>query len=332
MKRVFIIILVLLSSVSYGQRKIFFAGREWYVKSGLHAPPGNDLPPNNWSNSNDNVFVDQSGALHLTIKKGIDNKWYCSEVYSLEHGSFGEYQFMCIGRPDLEDPSVVFSPFIYSDRYWVSNPPIVPFGEIDIEFSTGWDENGINTFYSLHADDDAGNNNDFRTSSVTTLTGNWFTAYWKWEPNDITFQLIHGHYLTPPSPNFLVENSYYKLSDHPEEWELYHQLIPNAQNRLLIHLNLWLNANMVPINDQTIEYIISDIRYPPVIYDYLTWEYNGNKTIKLRDVVLNGPYLSSQCNYNFLVSRSATIEANFTVPVGAGFEININPIEYNTTQ
>lgn len=61
------------------QTTIEFAGHTWNVKSGTGGPG-----PNNWSNSNNSVWVDNEGKLHLKIRY-INGKWVCAEIYSQDH-------------------------------------------------------------------------------------------------------------------------------------------------------------------------------------------------------------------------------------------------------
>lgn len=59
-------------------RSIDFAGRKWIVKSGYGGPG-----PNNWSDSEQSVWIDENEWLHLKIRE-VDGTWYCSEVYTEE--------------------------------------------------------------------------------------------------------------------------------------------------------------------------------------------------------------------------------------------------------
>src|SRR5712692_11481355 len=69
-------------------RRLSFSGREWTVKSGNELKPG----PNNWSDSVDNVWVDDSGQLHLRITHR-NGRWYSAEVATLQLLGFGRYAF-----------------------------------------------------------------------------------------------------------------------------------------------------------------------------------------------------------------------------------------------
>jgi len=105
-------------------RIITFAGHDWVVKSGDQRGPG----PNSWSDSEESVWVDQQGWLHLRIRKE-NSLWHSAEVYSKECTTYGLHRFSITGQLDRLDPNVVFAPFLYKDDET----------EIDIEF-TRWGE------------------------------------------------------------------------------------------------------------------------------------------------------------------------------------------------
>lgn len=63
--------------VTAEHRSLSFAGYQWDVKAGF-GNPGANL----WSNSSEDVWVDQSGRLHLSLKKKPNGRWYATEVIS----------------------------------------------------------------------------------------------------------------------------------------------------------------------------------------------------------------------------------------------------------
>ena len=109
---------------SSSAKTIRFSGYDWKVKFGTHEGPG----PNNWSENN--VWVDQNGYLHLKLTQQGD-RWYCAEVLTQDRLGFGRYQFWVVGRVDRLDPNVVLGLFNYP------TPDVGPDGtnEIDIEFA-----------------------------------------------------------------------------------------------------------------------------------------------------------------------------------------------------
>src|SRR5699024_439597 len=70
-------------------RIISFSGFDWKVRSTKNqVGPG----PNYFSDSNENVFVDNDGQLHLKITEK-DNKWYCGSVEAVKSLGYGTYRF-----------------------------------------------------------------------------------------------------------------------------------------------------------------------------------------------------------------------------------------------
>jgi hypothetical protein len=98
-------------AVSPGQEKsssyfIDFSGFPWRVRWKPSDRGGTSNPYNP-----DNVYVDQSGALHLRIIKR-DQQWTCSEVNLTESLGYGTYSFTVEDISKLE-PSVVFGVFTW---------------------------------------------------------------------------------------------------------------------------------------------------------------------------------------------------------------------------
>lgn len=92
------------------QREIQFSGETWLVKS-TPAPAGPG--PNYFSDSTDNVFVDNIGRLHLKITKR-GNTWYAAEVISKRPAGYGPYSVKVDSLP-VFDPNIVFGAFTWAD-------------------------------------------------------------------------------------------------------------------------------------------------------------------------------------------------------------------------
>jgi len=101
-----VLALLMAACASSPAKTIRFSGYDWKVKSGTHEGPG----PNNWSENN--VWVDQDGYLHLKLTKQGE-RWYCAEVLTKDRLGFGRYQFWVVGRVDRLDPNVVLGLFNY---------------------------------------------------------------------------------------------------------------------------------------------------------------------------------------------------------------------------
>src|SRR6516165_7049622 len=76
-----------------------FGGHTWTTRSGNGLGPG----PNNWSD--DNVWIDSNGYLHLKIAHAADGSWSVAQMTSTDLFDFGRYQIYVIGRIDQFDPN-----------------------------------------------------------------------------------------------------------------------------------------------------------------------------------------------------------------------------------
>ncbi|PWU04404.1 MAG: hypothetical protein C5B51_16800 [Terriglobia bacterium] len=107
-------------------RQVTFGGLTWEVKTNrVPLGPGPCL----FSDSTDNVWVDNLGALHLKITNR-NGQWYCAEVYTDQVLGYGSYSFKVQNPPCALDPNVVLGLFTYNDI-----DSSYAHREIDIEFS-----------------------------------------------------------------------------------------------------------------------------------------------------------------------------------------------------
>ena len=243
------ILVMLIYGKIAGGRIITFAGREWTVRSGYGGPG-----PNHWSNSEENVWIDENGWLHLKIRYE-NGTWYCSEVSSVQPTQYGTHRFYVIGRLDLFDRNVVFALFLYANDTT----------EVDIEFSRWGNEwSWFNSQYVVQPWYHTGNVERFWMS----LNGTYTTHYINWQPDSIRFESIHGHYEEPPSWWYLIHSWLYTGADIPQENE-----------SLYVCINLWLCNGTPPSNGEEVEVVIEDIDLPPVgveIQKYMEFGININ--------------------------------------------------------
>src|SRR5690348_11190411 len=105
-------------------RTISFSGYQWQVKSSRgKTGPG----PNVFSSSNQNVWVDGQGRLHLAITHS-GNRWYCAEVLATQSLGYGTYTFTLDSSVGALDPNVILGLFTWS------NDPSFAHRELDVEF------------------------------------------------------------------------------------------------------------------------------------------------------------------------------------------------------
>jgi hypothetical protein len=91
-------------------RVVQFSGRTWYVRN---SPQLSGPGPNRFSDAANSVWVDATGALHLTIHR-VKGKWQSSEVFSDPLGR-GTYTWSVDSGVNALDRNVVLGLFSYLD-------------------------------------------------------------------------------------------------------------------------------------------------------------------------------------------------------------------------
>ncbi|MBT3185588.1 MAG: hypothetical protein HN342_13805 [Nitrospina sp.] len=206
-----------------------FSGYEWAVKAGVSLGPG----PNDFSSSNDNVWVDNRGRLHLKITQR-DGKWYCAEVVLMKSLGYGTYNFQVSSRVDLLNNNVVGSPFIYRDDTH----------ELDIEFSRWGIEGGPNAQFVVQPYYNLGNREQFSMS----LSNEASTHIIKWMADLVFFQSAQGHYSDPPAEQ-VIHGWDYTGGDIPAE----------ADEQ--VHVNMWLFNGQAPSDGKETEMVIQGFTF-----------------------------------------------------------------------
>lgn len=216
----------------FAARRINFAGCEWIVRD-VYGGPG----PNHWSDSEQSVWLDESGRLHLKIRSdGV--RWYCAEVYTRYYTTYGEHRFLIEGDPNLFDKNVVLGLFTYANDE----------AEIDIEFSR-WGDANLQKIGSFTVQPYTVPNNSKQFAVGEDVTKS--THYFRWNENYILFGSYKGHHYSIPDP-------INKLSD----WVYWGDYIPTSSENLRTHINLWLFQGHAPTNLDNLEIIITDVMHP----------------------------------------------------------------------
>ena len=214
---------------------IQFSGRTWHVKtSSGKVGPG----PNLFSDSSQSVWVDQSGKLHLKIRK-VGGRWYCSEVVLGENLGYGTYRFYLSSPVDALDPQVVLGIFTWSDTPDHNNR------ELDIEFSRWGSRNNLNAQYVVQPYTIAANIFRFNEPAGLPLS----THSLKWTPGSALFQSYAGNApnTTPPFQERLFTNGVPPRGDE------------NAR------INLWLYQGRAPTNKQEVEVVVDSFEFIPYV-------------------------------------------------------------------
>ncbi len=234
----FLIVTMLFISASVikvmAQRTIHFANVDWYVKSGGPMGPG----PNYWSNSENSVWLDDDGRLHLAIRY-VNGTWYCSEIYTHDFSTYGEHRFLVDGYIDRMDKNIVLGLFTYANDN----------AEIDIEYAKwGYANNEEMGSFTIQPGSREGNSYSFKSP----LTDSKTTHFFDWQPGYVLFANMYGHHsAAPPSPNDYIAQWVYTGAD-----------IPAASENLRVHINFWLFNGSIPVDQSVLEVIIDDIKQP----------------------------------------------------------------------
>ncbi|MFD2966800.1 glycoside hydrolase family 16 protein [Sphingobacterium bambusae] len=212
-------------------RIISFSGFDWLVRKTGASKEGPG--PNLFSDSEDNVWVDEQGRLHLKIvqKGGL---WYCSGLLLRQSLGYGKYIFYVASDVSKLDQNVVGGLFTYrTDEE-----------EIDIEFSKWSDPDNMDSQFAVQPSERAGNKVRYNLE----LTGEQSTHSFDWQPTYIDFFSLQGHSATV-TPDNLIRQWRYTGANIP----------PDTDERLRI--NLWLFRGQTPSDKKEQEMIIEKVEY-----------------------------------------------------------------------
>jgi len=211
------------------QRMLSFAGVSWTVRGGYGGPG-----PNYWSDSDESVWLDSDGHLHMRIRK-INDRWYCSEVFTNHFTQYGEHRFVVEGEIDGPDKSTVLGLFVYADDTH----------EIDIEFSK-WGNPDYTEIasYTIQPYTVSGNSEIFAVQIDDSVSTHMFN----WQENYVIFTSFEG----------LKETASTRLNF----WRYSGNYIPKDSDKLRTHINFWLFQGNAPVDTTNLEVIIRDVRMP----------------------------------------------------------------------
>ncbi len=248
-----------------GLRYISFGGRCWKVRS-APAPegPGRNL----FSDDARNVWVDESGRLHMKIAFR-DGRWFCSEIYS-EGVGYGVYRFFVSCDAATLDRNVVLGFFTWDPGTLAAGQ----LNEIDIEL-TKW---GKTTDYNLH-------------HTVQPSSGPDSSAR-RYMERDATYAIprgtdrtLHSFIWTPPQIRFASYSGWRMDDDNLlATWDFTHDnpprrsddypvpvVIPAPTSTTSIRINLWLfnsadddGLGDPPTDNRDVEVVIDGFSYHPL--------------------------------------------------------------------
>ena len=220
-------------------RTINFAGYNWTVKD-VYMGPG----PNYFSDSEEEVWVDENGYLHLEINYR-DGVWNASEVVCNASIGNGKYIFVVDGRMDLLNEMVVLGMFTWDDLTRDGD-----WREIDIEYSRWGQVDNEPGQYVIQPPSTTGNK--YRFDIVYNMGTNVTTNMFEWNSDGtVDFQTYFGDYTPDPNVENMVASFNYTGNDAPEPgWE---------QPRI----NLWLFGGNPPSDSEDVEVVIKDFKLFP---------------------------------------------------------------------
>ena len=221
-------------------KTVRFSGYDWKVKR-------RDFPdgpgPNYFSDSQDSVWVDDGGNLHMAIRHDGAN-WLCSEAI-LEHGSFGYGTYIWQMSGDIVntiDPMMVLGAFT-----WDPSARNESFREIDFEISR-WADPEMQTdsqyvIQPCNACPGCGDQCE-RFTIGPVETGANLTHYLVWQPERVEMRTYRGLHADAPPIEELVH-----------AWTHTGEDVPKPGNEH-VRLNFWLFNGDAPLHGSGEEVVI----------------------------------------------------------------------------
>jgi len=243
------------------RRTVTFGGYDWHVKHGDLLGPG----PNYFSDSNDSIWVDKDGHLHMTIIKRAD-KWFCTEIINSKSLGYGSYIFTIKSRVDKLDQNTILGMFT-----WDSYAPEHNYREIDFEFGKWQKPGNKNSQFVIQPWNTEGNTYryDIKYDIFTETTTHIMT----WTPKGIYFKSYYGQYSKNPSVKNMIQTWEYTGKDNPP---------PGGEN---IRINLWLVWGEYPTDGKNVEVVIEDFKYIPKLTS-VSIDINNKSRVDLHDLAL----------------------------------------------
>jgi hypothetical protein len=223
--------------------RFWWSGREWEIKSSgsQRVGPG----PNLFSDSSDNVWIDDQDRLHLKITR-VRRHYLCAEVKTVEPLSYGTYRWLLESPVDNLDPNVVLGLFTWSDTSAYAN------GEVDLEFSRWGDPSAPNAQYVVQPYSWPGHLLEFYLPRGLAPTVHTFT----WTAAVVDFESWR---LDSQSPT-LVNAWTFPGTDPGTE-----PSIPVATGTEHARMNLWLFQGRKPVSKKKqLEVVIGAFEWEPV--------------------------------------------------------------------
>jgi len=218
--------------------KIEFSNYMWDVKkSENRVGPQNNI----FSNSGEDIWVDEFGYLHITLHCRED-VWYCTEVCTEQSFGYGIYIFSLNSRVDQFEANTVLGLFTYSDKKKNYHT------EIDIEFAKWGDKNNNGAQYVVQPSCIDENIYCFSPDQWSCSSIHFFY----WTPQSISFMSIQRYPIHPLTKDYIMASWVYRGKDIP----------PEGNEK--VHMNLYVLENTPPSTEGDIEVIINKFEFIPL--------------------------------------------------------------------
>jgi uncharacterized protein (TIGR03437 family) len=215
------------------RRSIDFSGERFFVKRAVEpVGPG----PNRFSDSEQSVFLDSQGYLHLKLLR-INGEWHSAEVYTAKKVGFGTYTLIFVVPPGMH-PCQVFGAYTWAEAETNSR-------ELDaVEVSRFCDPQAQgNSQVVVQPFDLPGNRKRFDLPAGVAVT-----QVMKWDESGVAFQSFAGD-----SPSGVPIH----------EWTFLGAVTSPDSANLAFRLNLWWFDEAGPERPGT-EFVIRAFRYEPI--------------------------------------------------------------------
>jgi hypothetical protein len=242
---------------------IFFSGIKWYIKSGLNNKLGPG--PNYFSNSSKNVFLDNSGNLHLKITNE-NGKWNCAEVISKDFFGYGTYVFKLISNVADIEKNVVYGFFTWDNNSFLEQAN----SEVDIEFSK-WGKSSDSltltqsvqpVWFNIPAPYiERTNHPQININKIRFPSSHAFT----WTDSLITWKSYEG--TDYPGTNLIASWRFDKNNQARTKLEGGKEsnpiVIPKPGSDTHARINLWLLNGIAPSDNKEVELIVKEFKFIP---------------------------------------------------------------------
>jgi len=218
------------------RRFVQFAGR--ILEAKYSGPFQMDPGPNYFSDSEDNIYVDAEGRLHLRIAKDAQGRWMVSELIDTELATYGEYEITIAMPLASLAESEVRAWFIY--HYFLTQ-------EADIEISDVLASPDCMQFVMQPYTRPG---NIYRFCAERDIDAITFRLVWR--PDRMEFMAWRGRTTYPPAHGDVIAEWAYMGPD---------VLIPDFER---VRLNNWLFNGIAPADDQPHDFIIERFTVRPL--------------------------------------------------------------------